>query len=167
MKACEAMTSCGGMVADSPKRVVDSTTPLLDVLPRLLDSPDHTLGVTRDGNMIGTISADSMLEALGRLVAARDDSSTIVMECAAVDYSASHIARAVEDADVHLVDLLSSPAPDGKVRVTLRIRSCDATAAAHNLQRYGYTVLEEISSNSVADEVAMERLLGLRALLNV
>ena len=77
------------------------------------------------------------------------------------------LARAVEDADVHLVDLLSVPASGGKVEVMLRVRAGDATAAAHSLERYGYDVTDMYCDGAAPDSVAMERLLGLKALMNV
>ena len=150
-----------------PLRTVEGGMPLLEVLPRLLDAPGRELGVVEDSRMIGVVDQTSLLEGLGRMIAARDDCSVIVVECAAHDYSASHIARAVEDTDVHLVDLFSVPAAEGKVRVTLRVRCEDPTAASHSLERYGYPVVEVTGEHYQDETVAMERLLGLQSFLKV
>ena len=64
------------------------------------------------------------------------------MECRPEDYSASQLAHAVEDSDAHLVGLLSTPSDDGRLRVTLRVRHCDPSAAVHSPERYDYKVVE-------------------------
>ena len=113
-----------------PLKSVDASMPLLEVLPHLLDAPGRLLGVCEDGVTLGVIDEVSLLEGLGRLIAPRDDSSVLVVESAPQDYSASLLARAVEDVDAHLVDLISHPADDGKLHVTLRVRTSDPTQAA-------------------------------------
>ena len=148
---------------------VESEMPILDLIPRLLDSDTRELQVMEDGECLGIVDQSSLLEGLGRMIAARDDCSVIMVECLPQDYSASHMAHAVEDSDAHLVDLFSVPADNGMIHVTLRVRHSDPTAAVRSLERYGYTVLEAYSSgNSIQSmEIATERLLSLQALMKV
>lgn len=149
--------------------MVDAGMPLLEVLPRLLDTPRHELGV-KDGEMpVGVIDQQSMLEGLGRMLAARDDCSVITVECRPEEYSASHLAHAVEDSDAHLVDLFTTPGDDGNLKVTLRVRHSDPTAAVHSLERYDYHVVDAHGSEggSLESEIAIERLMSLKALLDV
>lgn len=146
---------------------VEGEMPLLEVLPRLLDSPERMLEVKEQGAIVGVIDQSSLLEAFGRMIAARDDSSVITVECAPGDYSASRLAHAVEDSDVHLVDLLTAPAGEGKLRVTLRVRSENPSATVSSLERYGYNVTEAHGDWYGAPTMAVERLLGLKALLEV
>ncbi len=152
-----------------PRRTVDAEMPLIEVLPRLLESPVRELGVKEGETWLGVVDSDSLLEGLGRMIAARDDCSVITVECRPEDYSASQLAHAVEDSDAHLVDLLSTPSDDGRLRVTLRVRHCDPSAAVHSLERYDYKVVEAYGGNSeIRDaEVAMERILSLQTMLNV
>lgn len=97
----------------------------------------------------------------------RDDSSIVSIECPVSDYSASRIARAVEDADTHLVDLLSSPGVGDKIKVMLRVRREDPSGVVHSLERYGYTVTEvESRYNSTREEEAW-RWLQFQRMLNV
>lgn len=142
---------------------------LLEVLPRLLDSPQRELAVTdADGKSLGgVIDQTSMLEALGRMIATRDDCSVIEVVCSPADYSASLLGRAVEDADMHLVDLLSAPGADGRLHVTLRVRCEDPTPAVHSLERYGYEIAEVYGHENVDRTAAIERLLELQAMINV
>ncbi len=60
---------------------VGGETPLIEVLPRLLESPRHLLEVDEEGVAIGVIDQTSMLEAMGRMIAVRDDSSVVTVEC--------------------------------------------------------------------------------------
>lgn len=140
---------------------------LLDVLPRLLDTPTRELTVEVDGEAMGIIDQTSLLEALGREIAPRDDSSMVEFECAPSDYSASQIAHAVEDVDVHLVDLLTTPGDEGRVHVTLRVRCEDPTATVHSLERYGYEVKTVHGNTDASSTAAVERILALQALINV
>ena len=55
-------------------KTVDSSMPLIEVLPHLLDAPGRLLGVRHDGEMMGVIDQGSRLEGLGRMIAPRDDS---------------------------------------------------------------------------------------------
>lgn len=151
------------------RKAVEADMPVLDVLPRLLDSPDRRLGVTDNGTPLGIIDSDSMLEGLGRLIAARDDCSVIVLECLPEDFSASMIAHAVEDSDAHLVDMLTTPSEGGRLRITLRVRQSDPTPAVHSLERYDFKVVEAhgCASSLSNTAVAIDRLLSLQTLLNV
>lgn len=162
--------SPGKTVAErNPRRMVEADMPLLELLPRLLDAPGREVGVNDGATSLGVVDQTSMLEGLARMIAARDDCSEVTVECRPEDYSASLLARAVEDSDAHLVDLISTPDGDGWIKVTLRLRHTDPSAAVRSLERYGYRVAEAHgASDGMRDaEIARERLLALQALLNV
>lgn len=170
MKAREIMSVGKRDAGIQPHRVVEADMPVIDVLPRLLDSPGHEVGVKDGDEALGIIDETSLLEGLGRLIAARDDCSLITVECRPEEYSASILAHAVEDSDTHLVDLFSSPSDDGRLRVTLRVRSTDPSATVHSLERYDFHVVDARGSHGGGlrdSEIAMERLMSLQALLNV
>lgn len=151
-----------------PTRTVDASEPLVDVLPKLLEAPTRELRVAVGDREIGVVDTRSMLEALGRMIVARDDCSMITVECHPADYSASAIARAVEDADAHLVDLWSAPADDGNnLRVTLRVRLDNPEAAVRSLGRYGYHVTEASGHATGTATIEEERLSALQVYLNV
>jgi len=162
--------SPGKTVAESnPLRMIDADMPLIEVLPRLLETPMREVGVNDGGVPLGVIDQTSMLDGLGRMIAARDDCSVITVECRAEEYSASLLAHAVEDSDAHLVDMFTVPADDGYLRVTLRVRHTDPSATVHSLERYDFRVVEVYGGNcEIRDtEIAMERLLSLQAMMNV
>ena len=152
-----------------PEATVEADMPVIDVIPRLLDTSKRELGVVEDGCSLGVIDQSSLLEGIGGMIASRDDCSVITVECPQQDYSASLIAHAVEDTDAHLVDLFSVPGEEGNIKVTLRIRHSDPTAAVRSLERYDFRVVEAHSAGSSTQEeaIAAERLLSLRVLMNV
>ena len=166
MTARDAVSPVRKNESDMPIAAVDSGAHLLDVLPQLLDSPGRELRIT-GGEKGAIIDQTSLLEALGRMIAPRYDCSVIEFECAPADYSASHIARAVEDTDIHLVDLLTTPGNDGHLQVILRVRCDDPVATVHSLERYGYEVKNVYGHADVENSVALERLLALQTLINV
>lgn len=167
MKARDAVSLQRAKELPSPKGTVDGGVHLLEVLPRLLDEPGRELGVTAEGAECGVIDQASLLEALGRMIVPRYDCSVIEVECPASDYSASHLARAVEDSDVHLVDMITTPLEGNRLRVTLRVRCEDPTATVHCLERYGYDVPEVYGHENAGYTASMERLMALQTLMNV
>lgn len=146
---------------------VEASLPLVDVLHRLLEAPGRELAVTEGTEVLGVADQTSVLEGLGRMLVARDDSSLVTVECGAGDYSASRLAHAVEDADAHLVDLWSAPARHGRVAVTMRVRRSDPTPVCHSLERYGFEVVASHGGHGIDAEVSAERLLALQMILNV
>ncbi|MDE5841310.1 MAG: hypothetical protein K2H49_10375 [Muribaculaceae bacterium] len=97
----------------------------------------------------------------------RDDCSLVTLLCSPADYSASILTHACEDAGAPVVDLLTQPADDRQIIVTLRLRCDDPTSAVHNLERYGYEVTEAEGNNYTDAAIAAERLMELQAMLNV
>lgn len=73
-----------------------------------------------------------------------EDASSLIVSCGPQDYSASVIARAVEDCDAHLVNLnvLADATAAGDVKVALRVDHRNASAVSRSLQRFGYEVLQ-------------------------
>ncbi|MDE6612746.1 MAG: hypothetical protein K2K22_09330 [Muribaculaceae bacterium] len=100
-----------------------------------------------------------------------EESSRLLVGCNIEDYSASRIARAVEDCDAHLLNLnvtsLGIPADceaddfaDAKFPVVfdLRVSNRNAAGVGRSLERYGYTVLETCSSDCVDSDTARSRI---------
>lgn len=85
------------------------------------------------------------------------DSSCLTVACGVADYAASHIARAVEDADARLLNLnvTSAAANSGRVVVALRVGHRDPERVARSLERYGYTVLGVRADE--ADDLTLRR----------
>lgn len=84
-------------------------------------------------------------DAIERLFPGNDDSSELTIECTRVNYSASAIARAVEDCNAHLLNLNVTSAPAStadSVVVDLRVSHRNPAAVVRSLERYGYLVTD-------------------------
>lgn len=86
----------------------------------------------------------SEMERLTTLIPPQPESAELTVSCAPADFLASAIARAVEDADAHLINLnvTSRRHPDGSLLVHLRVNRRSPAAVARSLQRYGFTVID-------------------------
>lgn len=102
-----------------------------------------------------------------KILIERDDCSLVTLQCKPADYSASILTHACEDAGAPVVDLLTQPADETSILVTLRLRCEDPTPAVHNLERYGYEVTEAKGNHYSDAMIAAERLLEVQMLLNV
>lgn len=118
-----------------------------------------------------SLSAAGRLE---RLFPAVGESSVLTVACRRPNYSASAIARAVEDCDAHLLNLnvtsdVSSPTDplDDTLVAELRITHRDPSAVTRSLERYGFRVLEARGRDSADDEALRLRLDELIHYLNV
>ncbi|MDE6468840.1 MAG: hypothetical protein K2L28_08105 [Muribaculaceae bacterium] len=113
------------------------------------------------------------------------DSSRIIVGCGVADYSASRIARAVEDCDAHLLNLnvtalsnrhdapLADDIPEAPfdrfpVVVDLRVSHRNPAAIGRSLERYGYTVLDwQTPAGSADDETAINSINHLLRYLEI
>ena len=111
---------------------------------------------------------------LRRLFPPFEDSSRLTVSCRRADYSASSIARAVEDCDAHLLNL--NLTADGgaldpfgdELTAELRISHRNASAAARSLERYGYRVIAlEHGAGAAADDTMRNRVNELMHYLEV
>lgn len=101
---------------------------------------------------------------LERLFPPRDDASTLLVSCLPADYSASRIARAVEDCDAHLLNLnvtTDGARLDNRVVCELRVSHRSPLSVARSLERYGYEVVDTDARDLAADPTASERVAEL------
>ncbi len=124
---------------------VEGGTPALQLLPWLTKSRDAMVEVTdNSGDTVGVVDAPAMLRALGELLGSgQGESSWVEVSVAARNYSASGLARAVEDADANLLDMLTSadPGDPRRMNISLKVSHVDPSAVMRSLERYGYEVL--------------------------
>lgn len=86
------------------------------------------------------------------------------------DFSASSIARAIEDCDLHLLNMnvTSVRTSAGDIVVALRTDACVGDNVARSLERYGYDVIASSGSlSSIDDDEAERRAAELLRLLDI
>lgn len=95
--------------------------------------------------------APSAAARLDRLFPPVEESSTILLACRRGDFSASRIARAVEDCDAHLINLNvttdGESYADNRIVAELRVTHRNPESVSRSLERYGYEV---ISADGIA-----------------
>lgn len=99
--------------------------------------------------------------SIDRLFPHLDESSRLLVSCIPADYSASRIARAVEDADAHLLNLnvtTDGEKLDNRLVAELRVSHRSPMAVARSLERYGYEVVDVDHSAITDDSMATDRL---------
>lgn len=104
--------------------------------------------------------------------AAMRGTSVIVVTCDRTNYSASRIARAVEDCDVHILSLAMTPDSVGydTITVELRVDTPSATNVVRSIERYGYEVTyvdTPVAGNDPIDDAARLRALEALRLIEV
>lgn len=152
------------------RRSVAASAPLSLVLRHAGDYGTIMNVVDDDtGEPIGTIDAEAIALAAAGLFPAVGESCDIVVRCPRADYSASAIARAVEDCDAHLLNLnVTNDDPTGAaVTVSLRVSHSGGAAVARSLERYGYSVVAVAGDDDPATDVARERVNELLHYLEV
>lgn len=98
------------------------------------------------------------------------EASRLLAACIPADYSASRIARAVEDADAQLVNLnVTSDGADLDNRVVfeLRVTHRSPLAVARSLERYGYEVMDMEGDDPDDDAAMSERVAALLRMLDL
>lgn len=108
---------------------------------------------------------------LGHLFPTAGDTSTIIVACRKADYSASRVARAVEDVDAMLLNLnVTEPAsPEASMmEIELRVSHRNPSSVARSLERYGFEVIGSSSPSLYASaEEAAERVAELLHYINL
>lgn len=99
------------------------------------------------------------------------DWSTLTLTCARGQYSASTLARAIEDCDAHVLNLNVTGMTHGDTDnpvIEVRISHTNPMPVVRSVARYGYEVLATKSSSaSENDDVAIDRLHHLMRWLEV
>lgn len=98
-----------------------------------------------------------------------EESVELSIECEAGEFSASRIARAIEDCDAHLLNMnVTSKQGDGGVMtVMLRAGMRNVALAISSLERYSYRVVEVYGSDSNGDSTLSERINDMLRRMNV
>lgn len=96
------------------------------------------------------------------LYAPAAEASHVLVCCRRADYSASRMARAVEDVDAHVLNLnvtalRTDDMPADCVVVALRVARREALSVVRSLERYGFDVLDFDGASQADDETARER----------
>lgn len=106
------------------------------------------------GNDILTPKTAEREVRLARLMPPLAEASVLMVACRPDDFSASALARAVEDSDAHLINLnvTDCKLDDGRIMIELRTNHRNGGSTARSLERYGFEVLDYEIPGEVSDE---------------
>ncbi len=124
--------------------------------------------VALDGQYLGVITRDKIIEVLAELCNAEAAGSTIVLELLPQDYVLSDIARIVEANNAHVLSLLSNIDKDtGRLNITIKVDLEDATPIIRSFERFNYTVLYHYMEEGMVDEALQQRMNELLHYMNL
>lgn len=107
---------------------------------------------------------------IAHLMPPQQESSVLTVACRPDDFSASVLARAVEDSDAHLINLnvTATRLDDGRITVELRTNHSHYDSTARSLERYGFEVIAaDASAAGNADDVFSRRAAELLHIINI
>lgn len=114
------------------------------------------------------LSADMSVE---NLFPPLPDSSTLLLTVAPAQFSASELARAVEDCDAHLLNMnvTSRRTPQGHFVLHIRVDRRNPAHVVRSVERFGYNVIEVDAPDegSEADNTARDRVKQLLRILEI
>ncbi|MDF9831703.1 CBS domain-containing protein [Parabacteroides sp. PF5-6] len=124
--------------------------------------------VDAEGQYLGAITREKMLDALAEFCSADAAGSVIVLEMFPQDYTLSDIARIVESNNAHILNLLSLTDKDtGRLSITLKIDLEDASPVIRSFERFNYTVLFHYMEEGIVDEILQHRMEELLYYMNM
>lgn len=124
--------------------------------------------VDAEGQYMGSITREKMLEALAELCSANTAGSVVVLEMLPRDYMLSDISRIVESNNAHITNLLSSTDKNtGRVLITIKLDLEDASPVIRSFERFNYTVLYHYMEESIVDEILQHRMDELLYYMNM
>jgi hypothetical protein len=120
------------------------------------------------GVVVGYADRSSVMGLLSRLFPQLEESTELTIATSASRYSASAIARAVEDVDAHLLNLnvVAADNDSGVTTVEIRVNHSQGLSVARSLERYGYDVVAMTSSSTDSDSLDDTTAMRARALLH-
>lgn len=124
--------------------------------------------VDSQGQYLGVITHERMIEALTDICSASEPGSILVLELLPQDYVLSDIARLVEDNNARVLNLFSyTDEETGRLQITLKVSLEDASPILRSFERFNYTVLYHFMEKGMVDEVLQQRMDELWRYMNM
>jgi CBS domain-containing protein len=115
--------------------------------------------VNAQGEYMGSIILDKLLEKLGELCNAGNKGALIALELNPQDYALSQIIHLAEQNNARVLNVFSFPEEEtNKQLVLLKIDSEDASYVLRSLERFNYTVRYCLQNQILTDETMRSRL---------
>lgn len=124
--------------------------------------------VNVEGEYVGCLTSDKMVEVLSDLCHAEVTGSVFVLEMLPQDYSLTEIARLVESNHAQVLSLLSHiDKKTGRFYVLIKINLEDASPVVRSFERFNYKVLYSFMEKGMIDDLLQQRMMELVHYMNV
>ncbi|MDR1357075.1 MAG: CBS domain-containing protein [Tannerellaceae bacterium] len=124
--------------------------------------------VSPEGNYMGAITRDGVLDALAALCNIEAAGSVVVLELQPRDYALSDIARIIEANNAHVLSLLSETDKEtGQLVITIKTDLEDATPIARSFEHFNYAVRHHSMRTDADTEVIQRRINELLHYINI
>ena len=133
---------------------------ILEVL-RIMSNDKLTLlpVVDSEGNSIGGITLQNLIEKLSEITNAGSNGALIAIEIYQQDYDLLNIIRIVESNNSKVLSFFTYCLGDtGKLIIMLKIDSEDASAILRSFERFNYNVAYYFQKHSLTDDIQHKRL---------
>ena len=124
--------------------------------------------VNPEGEYLGAITRDKLIDILSELCSAEAAGSVFVLELMPQDYSLTDIARLIEANNAHVLNLLSYTDKDtGRLHLIIKIDLEDASPVIRSFERFNYTVLYYFMEKGMVDDLLQQRMEELVHYMNI
>lgn len=105
--------------------------------------------LNKNGDYLGVISINSMVEYMATLTSVKEPGSVIVLEISNRDNSLSHMAQIVESDNAQVLSSYIRSFPDStRIEVTLKVNKLDVSGIVAAFNRYDYTVVATFNNST-------------------
>lgn len=112
--------------------------------------------VKEDGEYLGVITADDLLNAAAHYNAASEPGAIIILQMAPNNFSISELGRIVETNDARIIHLNTWTDPtNGQLMVAVKINKPDIQDILATLERYEYNVVQYFGENLSEEELRL------------
>jgi CBS domain-containing protein len=117
---------------------------------------------------LGCITANSLMEHLGKFTAMEEPGAIIILELNQNDYVLSQIAQIVESQDTKILSLyVSSDKDSTKMEVTIKLNKMEIQSLIQALNRYDYTIKATFTEDEKMYDDLIDRYDALMNYLNI
>lgn len=134
---------------------VTPDTHTFDATKVIVDHDLTTLPIAyEDGRYVGIVKRHDIFDQFARMLSTQEPGAIIALEVDRRDYSLAQLAHMIEQNNVRILSTATEAphAPDGKIKVTLKLNVNDTARIRHILEHYGYHVVASFSDDRDDDD---------------
>lgn len=149
----------GNKISSISEKIEPLCMPLgRDVFEIIKYMDEHKLSllpILGDGKYCGTITQQSVIEALASIVAIQESGGVIILEMNKKDYSMSEIAQIVESNNLKILSAYITDVDEkNNIKLTLKLNKIDIAAVIQTFERYQYNVAASYNYSENLDNLS-------------